>query len=505
MHARPTRPSRILDSATAVGLIGAVLFFVVAATWSFSSPLMSAPDEPAQTIKAVSVAEGNLRGVDIQTTPAASPWIYSIQSAFTVPAAYADLGRLNACFVIQPLVPATCAPDPQDAHPTARRRATSYVGHVPAHLLRPRRLARPVLRPRRGPVADAAQQRRGVGDPRRARARRRPPHRRRRCRGRRPPRRHHADGGVRVLGDQPERHGDHGRPGGRGPAPSPSFGRPPAPPPAPTSSAPGGRPVRHGRRAHPLPVLAVGIVACVDGDGGPRDDLAPHPPAPGSSGVAAGSSPSSPRPQSPTSAWSKAYASAAGARPRTSPSREALQGSLSRVMWRARQMVGYFGYLEAPPPGPCSPSGACSAGAWPSPAGGGHLAPADRAARPRAAPPSCSPSCPRRSTSTRSATSGRAVTPCRSPSASRSWRPGCSAGPRGGAPACVAPVVVSVAVLWVVGQVLGQAATLRRFVIGTTGGCSTSWDATAGATAAPGRAGRRPGDRRRLVRRVGWP
>ena len=135
MHARPTRPSRILDSATAVGLIGAVLFFVVAATWSFSSPLMSAPDEPAQTVKAVSVAEGNLRGVDIQTTPAASPWIYSVQSTFTVPAAYADLGRLNACYVIQPLVPATCAPDPQDdvrvgdGHQLRR--------HVPTHATTP--------------------------------------------------------------------------------------------------------------------------------------------------------------------------------------------------------------------------------------------------------------------------------------------------------------------------------------------------------------------------------
>ncbi|HEY6533063.1 MAG TPA: DUF2142 domain-containing protein [Acidimicrobiales bacterium] len=120
---------RRLDTPTAVGVVGALLFFAVAAVWSLASPLMGAPDEPAQTIKAVSVAHGQLRGEDVTTSIAGPPWVNGTLSYFDVPADYAAVYDLNACYVTQPEVPAGCAPSPSRADGTST--ASTYVGTYP--------------------------------------------------------------------------------------------------------------------------------------------------------------------------------------------------------------------------------------------------------------------------------------------------------------------------------------------------------------------------------------
>ncbi|MFC8304088.1 DUF2142 domain-containing protein [Specibacter sp. NPDC057265] len=69
--------------------------------WAFASPLMSVPDEPAHTIKAVSVAQGQLRG----TTGNNQGDLTLVQ----VPYYIAAIGQ-QACMGMKPTVTADCAP-----------------------------------------------------------------------------------------------------------------------------------------------------------------------------------------------------------------------------------------------------------------------------------------------------------------------------------------------------------------------------------------------------------
>ena len=112
-----------------VGLIAAALFALLGVAWTLSSPLMGAPDEPAQTVKAVAVARGEWRGEDRQRTSdfyLRTNWIDTI---VTVPKGYADLDGLNACYLFQPDTPSGCAPQPVDDETLVE--AATYVGTYP--------------------------------------------------------------------------------------------------------------------------------------------------------------------------------------------------------------------------------------------------------------------------------------------------------------------------------------------------------------------------------------
>jgi hypothetical protein len=124
-----TPARRRLDTPFVVGVLGALAFFAVAAVWSLSSPLMGAPDEPAQTIKAVSVAQGQLRGEDTILIAGANAWVNGTETEVEIPADYASVYDLNACYVTKAEVPAGCAPPPSRATGTAH--ATTYVGTYP--------------------------------------------------------------------------------------------------------------------------------------------------------------------------------------------------------------------------------------------------------------------------------------------------------------------------------------------------------------------------------------
>jgi hypothetical protein len=109
--------------------VGALGFAVVALLWSLSSPLASAPDEPAQIVRAVSVARGELRGHDVRSTADAPPGQNRLDTEVTVPLSYAELYTLNACYVFKPEVPVGCAGDPGESMKEVR--AETYVGTYP--------------------------------------------------------------------------------------------------------------------------------------------------------------------------------------------------------------------------------------------------------------------------------------------------------------------------------------------------------------------------------------
>ena len=328
-----------------VGVIGALLFFAVAAIWTLATPRQSAPDELAQTVKAASVAQGELSGPERHTTIDAPPYVDSIESSFRIPAGYADLYLLNACYVTQPQVPAGCAPAPSPASGTAV--ATSYVGTYPptyyALVGWPTRFFDPGLGLRVMRLASCAVAAALAGLALTA-ARR-------------------TDGGGLVVAGL-------------------LVGLPPMAIYMASVVNPSGmeilgalalwtgalalvRPAGRVTRGDVVraavafcamaasrtlsPLLAVGIVVAVVLMAARREDLARLRRAPAAtvagvvvlgwlalSGLYL--------------LWSKAYASAAGAPVPGLDLQGALSGSLSRLGYRARQAVGYFGYMEVAPP-----------------------------------------------------------------------------------------------------------------------------------------------------------
>lgn len=90
---RPPSPLRVL-------LIAWLLFGCIGSLWSFASPLMSIPDEPAHTIKAAAVARGQFSGI--------STGIQGDQLAVNVPGYIAQLNEYK-CFAHQSNVTPACA------------------------------------------------------------------------------------------------------------------------------------------------------------------------------------------------------------------------------------------------------------------------------------------------------------------------------------------------------------------------------------------------------------
>jgi hypothetical protein len=80
-----------------------VAFFAATSVWSLATPLMASPDEPVHVAKAAAVVRGEFTGRLIGGP--SSP-----DGVVTIPAAYADLGRLVKCYQFQANRPASCAP-----------------------------------------------------------------------------------------------------------------------------------------------------------------------------------------------------------------------------------------------------------------------------------------------------------------------------------------------------------------------------------------------------------
>jgi hypothetical protein len=84
----------------AVWAVSSGILFLLMGSWSLATPIGGAPDEPAQWIKAASVARGEVLGHHVTGQPAAVIRV-------TVPSSFADATEAN-CYAFHPTVPAGC-------------------------------------------------------------------------------------------------------------------------------------------------------------------------------------------------------------------------------------------------------------------------------------------------------------------------------------------------------------------------------------------------------------
>lgn len=80
------------------------MLFALGALWSIAVPLFAAPDEPSHTVRAVSVARGQLGGQE--HTPPGRPTVTDVR----VPEVFASAHSVPACFLHTPGLTAACAP-----------------------------------------------------------------------------------------------------------------------------------------------------------------------------------------------------------------------------------------------------------------------------------------------------------------------------------------------------------------------------------------------------------
>jgi hypothetical protein len=107
------RRARIPNTPRAAAALAFVALVVLGGAWSAATPLMGAPDEPAHTVRAASVARLQLRGVDKRVALDLPGW-EGLLTTVQVPDAYARIGALPGCYAFQATRPADCAPAPLD-------------------------------------------------------------------------------------------------------------------------------------------------------------------------------------------------------------------------------------------------------------------------------------------------------------------------------------------------------------------------------------------------------
>jgi hypothetical protein len=84
-----------------------VLLAIAGTAWSFTTPLFASPDEDAQVVKAVAVADGQLAGETVQQPGQYFPIITRVD----VPAYYGTARSTTDCFIWDTRHPASCAPE----------------------------------------------------------------------------------------------------------------------------------------------------------------------------------------------------------------------------------------------------------------------------------------------------------------------------------------------------------------------------------------------------------
>lgn len=104
-----------------------MVILAAGSAWSFSSPLMAVPDEPAHVARAVAVVHGQWT-MRFHTVPLPGGLTEPVTD-IKVAQSYATLGALPACYAFHPSRPASCAPElGPDGNVVA---ATTYVGTYP--------------------------------------------------------------------------------------------------------------------------------------------------------------------------------------------------------------------------------------------------------------------------------------------------------------------------------------------------------------------------------------
>ncbi|HWC12828.1 MAG TPA: DUF2142 domain-containing protein [Acidimicrobiales bacterium] len=100
-----------------------VLFFALGSLWSLASPLFSVPDEPSHVVWAAAVARGQLRAQERTTTVAPNE---DGEAAFVrVPEVFVLAHEVPGCYAFHPREPADCAPAFAGPHRTASVRTNA--------------------------------------------------------------------------------------------------------------------------------------------------------------------------------------------------------------------------------------------------------------------------------------------------------------------------------------------------------------------------------------------
>ncbi|WP_316523490.1 DUF2142 domain-containing protein [Kitasatospora brasiliensis] len=106
---------RLASSPRRLWLVAFAILFTLSASWSFSTPTGGSPDEHAHLIRAAAVARGQLNGEEVM----APHTVGGIEGMFAetgvkLPRIYQDLKDVNACYVFRSENSAACAPHLRD-------------------------------------------------------------------------------------------------------------------------------------------------------------------------------------------------------------------------------------------------------------------------------------------------------------------------------------------------------------------------------------------------------
>ncbi len=106
-----------------------VLFTALGSLWALTNPLLSVSDEGAHVFKAITVADGQLRGTDYVTHSSDPNVTSGTLSMYTVDASVADLLRRQDCWVLDRGQPLGCMPAITEDHDQVQM--GMYAGNYP--------------------------------------------------------------------------------------------------------------------------------------------------------------------------------------------------------------------------------------------------------------------------------------------------------------------------------------------------------------------------------------
>ncbi|GAA2978229.1 DUF2142 domain-containing protein [Kitasatospora sp. NPDC006786] len=102
---------RLVSSPRRLWVVAFAILFALSGAWAFASPTGASPDEHAHLIRAAAVARGQVEGREVMVPHL----VGGIEGQFAetgveLPRIYQDLKDVNSCYVFKPEQPASCAP-----------------------------------------------------------------------------------------------------------------------------------------------------------------------------------------------------------------------------------------------------------------------------------------------------------------------------------------------------------------------------------------------------------
>ncbi|RGD60140.1 DUF2142 domain-containing protein [Kitasatospora xanthocidica] len=102
---------RLATSPRRLWAVAFAILFALSASWSLATPIGGSPDEPAHLIRAGAVARGQVNGEEVMT-PHTVGGIksYWAESGVVLPRIYEDVAETHSCYAFKPWQSADCAP-----------------------------------------------------------------------------------------------------------------------------------------------------------------------------------------------------------------------------------------------------------------------------------------------------------------------------------------------------------------------------------------------------------